>query len=202
MAVTAVSKAPMAVMITTGKVGSIFLIAFWTSMPDFPGNMRSSRTTSYQFSSIFLRPASPSTAVSAFNPSEVSSISMLSRISSSSSMMRTTPFRLDIHGFPNQWQFKSERRSEARLAVDRNRPAVFLDDPITDRQAQARAFSRRLCCKERVINLLDVFRTDAHSCVLDDDFNFRTHRFGHDPQLSTFRHRVPRVNKQVQKDLL
>ena len=62
-------------------------------------------------------------------------------------MMRTEPFRLDIYGFPNQRQFKLERRSEPEIAFDGNVAAVLLHDSVADRKAQACSFAAALVVK-------------------------------------------------------
>src|SRR5262245_8995015 len=202
MAATAVSTAPIAVMITTGNVGSMRLMSFWTSMPDLPGSMRSRRTASYKFSSIFLRPSSPVAAESVINPSKDSNSSMLSRISSSSSMIRTSPFRLDIHGFPNQRQFQPEGRSDALPAFHRNSPTVLLHDSITDRQAQPCTFTGSLCRKKWIIDLLYVFRADSCAGILHENFDLRIHRFRQNAKLAAFGHCIARIDDQIQEYLL
>src|SRR5215510_9680512 len=202
MAATAVSTAPIAVMITTGNVGSMRLISFWTSMPDLPGSMRSRRTASYRFSSIFLRPSSPVAAVSVVNPSDVSNISMLSQISSSSSMIKTIPFRLDIHGFPNQRQFQPEGRSDPLLAFHRNSPTVLLDDSVADRQAEPRSLPGSLRRKKWIIDLLDIFWADSCAGILHENFDLRIHGVRQDAQLATLGHCISGDHDQIQEYLL
>src|SRR5262245_32442851 len=127
---------------------------------------------------------------------------MLSRISSSSSMMRTTPFRLDIHGLPNQRQFQSKGRAGARLALDGNSSAMLLHDSIADRQAKSCALPRRLRRKKWIVDFLDVFGIDSRARILHEDLNLGIHRVRHDAQLATFGHCISRVHQQIQKDLL
>src|SRR5438105_2160705 len=94
-------------------------------------------------------------------PSEVSNISMLSLISSSSSMTRTTPLRLDIHWFPYQRQLQPEGRSDTGLALHRDVASMLLDNSITDGQSQPRALAGSLRRKEGIVDLLDVFAADT-----------------------------------------
>src|SRR5262249_50517585 len=198
----AVSSAPIAVMMTTGKVGSIRWMSLRTSIPDFPGSIRSRSTTSNQFSSTFLRPSSPDPAVSVVKPSEFSSSSMLSRISSSSSMMRTTPFRLDIHWFPYHRKFQPEGCSNPGLTFDRNTAAMLLYDSITDRKPQTRSLAGGFGCEERVVNFLDVLAADSNASVLHQNLEFGVQGIRQNPQLASFRHRVSCVDEQVQEHLL
>src|SRR4030095_11537218 len=97
---------------------------------------------------------------------------MLSRISSSSSMMRTTPFRLDIHWFPYHWKFQPEGCSNPRLTLDRNTAAMLLYDSVTDRKPQTRSLAGGLGCEERVVDSLDVLTADPSASVLHQNLDF------------------------------
>src|SRR6185436_332988 len=106
-------------------------------------------------------------------PSELSSISMLSRISSSSSMMRTVPLLLDIHrSLSHHRKLQFEGRSLAWFTLDRNIPTVFLHNPVADGQAEPGPFASGLCGEKRIVDLFDVFVADAASGVLQDNFDF------------------------------
>src|SRR5262245_10759621 len=94
---------------------------------------------------------------------------MLSRISSSSSMMRTEPLRLDIYGFPNQRKFELERRDLSKLALNGNVPAVLLHDSVADRESQTRSFADGFRREERVIDFLDVLAADTRARILNCD---------------------------------
>src|ERR1051326_4260640 len=152
-------------------------------MPDLPGSIKSRRTRSYWLSSIFRSPSSPVAAVSADMPSEERSSSILSLISSSSSIMRTEPLRLDIHGFPEGRQFQLERAPVSELALDRYIPPVLLHDAITHRESQTRSLTESFRCEERVINFVNVFAADTGSRVLNRYLDFRINSLGANAQL-------------------
>src|SRR5687768_1783037 len=58
-----------------------------------------------------------------------------------------------------------ERRAPAHLALHADRPAVVVDDSVTDAQAQARPLAQRLGREERVEDPLAHGRVDAGAFV-------------------------------------
>src|SRR5262249_40792087 len=115
---------------------------------------------------------------------------MLSRISSSSSIISTEPFRLDMYSFPNHWQLELEGSSLSDFALYRNISSVLLHDAIADRQAKTCALADCFRGEERIIDLLNMFSTNADAGVSNADFDFRVGRLRQNLQLSTVRHRV------------
>src|SRR5947207_3423111 len=105
---------------------------------------------------------------------------MLSRISASSSMIRTLPLPLDIHSLSREREIESERRSPSHNAFNRNVSAMFLHDAIADRKPQARALSSGLGGKKRIVDLFDVVAADSRSGIGHYDFNARVHNAGPD----------------------
>ena len=92
------------------------------------------------------------------------------------------------------------------MALHPNLPRMFLNDAVRNGQAEAGpfalAFTRcRLSRKKRVVDALDVLLRDTDSVVGHD----HAHPFavgGRNPENSTIGHGVPRIQKQIQEDLL
>src|SRR5258708_5950616 len=96
---------------------------------------------------------------------------MLSLISSSSSMMRTDPLRLDIYSLPEQWQLKLESGPAAKPAIHRNVSTVLLHDSVADREAETCSLADGLGRKERIVDFFDVLAADTGAGVLNRHLN-------------------------------
>src|SRR5579872_5675425 len=150
-----------------------------------------------------------------------SSVSSDSRMAASSSIISTEPMRAnsgssaprrvmtaasDMHSLLHQRKVQVERRAFTGTALHSDFSRVLLNNSITHRQSQARAFAlpfarRRFGGEKRVINTLDVFLRDSASCVGDGDADAHAIR-SRNPQLAAARHGIARVQKQVQEHLL
>src|SRR5580658_6952788 len=195
------------------------------SMPSRPGKARSSRLRSKGCSPMRCRPASPVAAVSTAKPSSSSRVCKDSRISASSSMMRTAPARPDVP-FTNvreitaasdifglggdslaaQREIEGEGGSLPGMALHANLSGVFLDDAVGDGKAEAGAaglaFARRsLGGEERIVNALNMLRGNAGSGIGDADADALPVERGH-AQRAAARHGVFCVQEQVQEHLL
>src|SRR5579871_4002755 len=78
----------------------------------------------------------------------------------------------DMDCLPAQWEIQCERRARSRIALYANLARMFLDDSVRHREAQPRAailafFRSGLGREERIVNSMDVFRSDPRSCVRD-----------------------------------
>src|SRR5215208_2074537 len=73
---------------------------------------------------------------------------------------------LPVHGVRNRARPDGERQRQRKAgsladrAIARNRPAVFLDDAVGDRQAEPGAFADRLRGEERIVNARKLIRGD------------------------------------------
>src|SRR5579871_122234 len=153
-------------------------------MPSRPGSARSSRTRSKGRSPMRASPSSPLPAVSTSNASISRSVWRDSRISASSSMMRTDPDGVgwplatprgmttasDMNCLSAQGKVESEGGAGAGLALDTDLARVFLDDSVGDRQAKAcpaalAFFGRCFGREERVVDAVDEFRRDPGTGV-------------------------------------
>ena len=133
-------------------------------------------------------------------------------------MWRKRPAQVALHrAFAGQRQKHPERRSPARLAVDGDVPAVFLDDIVHDRQSEPRALLEALGREEGLEYLFPDCRVHpgpgiGHrdngvgtrlpvSAVLDElAVQLRDARLqGHGPAV---RHGVSRVDQQVHENAL
>src|SRR5271168_85487 len=196
------------------------------SMPSRPGKARSSRIRSKGCSPMRCRPASPVAAVSTAKPSISSRVCNDSRISASSSMMRTTPANVpgipftsvreitaasDIFGLggdslPAQGEIEGEGGPFPGMAFDANLAGMFLDDAVghgkTEPSAASLAFARRsLGGKERIVNALNMLGSNAAPGVGNAHADALTIERGH-AQRAAARHGVFRIQEQVQKNLL
>src|SRR5947207_2937543 len=70
---------------------------------------------------------------------------------------------------------KPESTAAVDRALDADRAAVFLDDPLDDRKAQpgARAAEilRRVSAEERLEDVRDILRADADAAIFDPHFH-------------------------------
>src|SRR6185436_6035336 len=137
----------------------------------------------------------------------------MSRITSSSSMTSTAAFRrmldtcaLSLGGGGgrirrgNETKFKS--RALAGHAVTLNRRFVLADDSIGDRQAEAGALAHRLGGEERIVNAREVLSRNAVAGVGDLGDGFAAFDARRNRQPAAARHRIARVEEQVQEHLL
>src|SRR5215210_1072577 len=82
---------------------------------------------------------------------------------------------LPVHRLRHRARAEGERQRQrkagslAERAVARNRPAVFLDDAVGDRQPKTRAFADRLGGEERIVNARELIRRDSGTGVGDLD---------------------------------
>src|SRR5579864_3390160 len=190
------------------------------SIPLRPGKVRSSNTRSNGRSAICDSPSSPLTAVSTSKPSISSRVWRDSRISDSSSTMSTVPAgdglpltaprvmtaASDMDCLPAQWKIERERRARSWIAFHANFARMLLDDAVRDRKSQPGAAvlplgRRRLRREKWIVNALYVFRRDARAGIGNSHAHHVAVAGGH-LQLTTARHRVFGVEKQVQKHLL
>src|SRR5271155_2754122 len=209
----------------TGRRVSWERISARISMPSRPGKARSSRIRSKGCSPMRCRPASPVAAVSTAKPSISSRVCKDSRISASSSMMRTAPAMPDVpftsdreitavsdifglggDSLPAQREIEGEGGSLPRMAFHANLASMFLDDAVGDGKAQTGAAGlafagRSLGGKERIVNALNVLRGNAAPGVGHAHADALTVERGH-AQRATARHGVLRVQEQVQEHLL
>src|SRR5579863_533042 len=99
-------------------------------------------------------------------------------------------------------QLQVEPGPAAGMAEHFNRTAVLLYDAVGNRKPQSGALARRLGGKERVVNAMQVFWSDAVARV--DHVNVRATVIRGRPDLehAAAFHGVPSVQKKVQKHLL
>src|SRR5437868_4059597 len=124
----------------------------------------------------------------------------------SAKLRRGTTARSDIDSLPHQREIQIKRSAAARMALYPNLPRVFLNDAVSDGQAEAGPFAlaftrRRLSRKKRVVDALDVLLGDADSVVGHDHAHTFTVGRGN-PENSTIGHSIPRIQKQIQENLL
>src|SRR5437899_8260558 len=117
-------------------------------------------------------------------------------------MMRTVPFRLDIHTFPYQRQFYFKRSSQTLATLYPNLAAVLLQDSVADGQTQSRTLAHSLGREERIVDFLDVFAGYSGAGVLDEDLDLRIDSLRSDPQLTAFSHGIAGIDEQIQENLL
>src|SRR5262245_1056142 len=113
----------------------------------------------------------------------------------------------DIDGLPYQGEFKIEGGAPARLAIHSDLPCMLLDDPVSHRQSQARssrlAFPRRvLGGKERIVDLVDVFRRNAAAGIGHLDLDAGAVPRSNAQRATGCRHGVFGIDEQVEKHLL
>src|SRR5207253_3371034 len=144
-----------------------------------PGMLRSVRTTSTSAVSSAASAASPEVCDSISKPRGPSPAAIASHISRSSSTTRTRPLitpspapggsrrRLRRLGRPRQ----EDRESAAlpHLALDFDPAAVLGDDPVRDREPEARPLPDRLGREERLEDVRQVVARDAAALVRDRD---------------------------------
>src|SRR5688572_28675404 len=135
-------------------------------------------------------------------PSDNRSIWMLSRISASSSIMRTDPLPLDIHNLSRKRKVQAERRSPPDIAFNGNTPAMLLHDSVTYRKSETRPLPGSLCRKEGIVDLLNVFTADASTRIRNHDLNATVHDSSTDVKDTPFGHGIASIEKEVQKYLL
>src|SRR5580698_10142218 len=209
----------------TGSPVSWERISARMSIPSRPGKARSSRIRSKGCSPMRCKPASPVAAVSTTKPSISSRVCKDSRISASSSMMRTTPAMPDVpftsereitaasdifglggDSLPAQGEIESESGALPGMAFHANFAGMFLDDAVGDRKAETGAtwlaFARRsLGGKERIVNALNVLGGNAAPGVGHAHADTLAVDRGY-AQRAAARHGVFRVQEQVQEHLL
>src|SRR5215471_15952653 len=81
-------------------------------------------------------------------------------------------YRLAGTGSRRSRQNNPDFREFARLRIDLDRAAMLFDyDVVTNRKAEASAFSRWLGCEERIEHFLFDLRRNANSIITDLDLN-------------------------------
>src|SRR5204862_7207225 len=74
-------------------------------------------------------------------------------------------------GLDNGGQFNDKCGALARLALDSDSPSMFLDDPVTETEAEPGAFANLFSGKEGIKNLRKVLWRDARTIVVKEDAN-------------------------------
>src|SRR5437660_4980051 len=204
----------------TRRCASCERISERISIPLRPGRARSSSTRSKGRSPTRCSPSSPVTAVSTSKFSSSSKVCRDSRISASSSMMSTDPTgsvfpcsvprdmtaASDIDCLPAQGKIQCECSSGTGMTFHANLAGVFLNDAVGHRQTQASSAVLSLARsgfggEERIVNALNMFRSDARTSVGDADGN-QGAIGGCNTQGSAAGHGVFGIQEQVQEYLL
>src|SRR5512146_791567 len=112
----------------------------------------------------------------------------------------------DIDRLSNHWKFHVKLCALSRLALHANLSRVLLDDAVSNREAKARAAAITLLRtvlsrEERIVDPVNMFRRDTFAGIAYSDVHGAAVA-GRDAKRATFRHRIPRVQEQVQKYLL
>src|SRR6185436_19036285 len=137
----------------------------------------------------------------------------MSRITSSSSMTSTAAFlrmldtcALSLWGSGSRirrgYETKFKSRALAERAVTLNGRFMFTNDSIADREAQARTLPHRLGGEERIVNARQLLGRDAVAGVGDFGHGFAAFEARRNRQPAAARHRIARVEEEVQEDLL
>src|SRR5882724_10920072 len=112
----------------------------------------------------------------------------------------------DSDGLLHQREIQIEGGTTAGLAFHSNLPRMLLNNAVGHRQAQARSFTlaftrRGFGGEEWIVDALDMLLRNARPGVRHDHTYAIAVGCRH-PQPSALGHRVPRVQEQVQEDLL
>src|SRR5271165_3902197 len=112
----------------------------------------------------------------------------------------------DMRRFPQHGKFKIKGGPGAHMAFHVNFSGVLLDDAVGDGEPQTGAtpFSLFWCGlgrKEWVVNALQMFWRNPGACIRDRDA-YVAIDFSRNAQGSASAHRVLRIKKEIQKDLL
>src|SRR5690348_12498626 len=110
-------------------------------------------------------------------------------------MMRTEPLT-DIYSFPCGRKFKPERGAVPEHAMYPDLRRVLANKPVSYGEPQARATRGRLGSEERIENLAEMVRSDAHSVVRDFHPNRGVLSVGCQREFTPARHRIPRIDDQ------
>src|SRR5208337_2795364 len=199
-AARAISIEPYAVINTMGKCGSWRCTSLSNSIPLRSGRLTSRSMRSNGRSSSRDNPDSAVSALETRYPSVLSKSSRPSRISDSSSMTRIDP--LDTDAFPDCWEFDMERSSSTggRSYVDL--AGMFLDDPVAHAETETGSPASGLRREERIKNPMDVLAGNSVTGIHYFNFHAAVVRGGTHFQHSAERHRIARVQKEIQKYLL
>src|SRR6185437_13542066 len=198
-------------MMITARSSSMRFSSSSVAMPSSPGIMMSTIAASNGSARAISSPSVPDEATRTSYPSRVSRVSRISRMISSSSTTRIVPWRevaipllrpRRALGHHRRRQHQREAGALSNRAVASDHPVVLVDDPVGDRQAEAGAAADRLGGEERIVDARQLLWRDPRSGVgnLGDRLavdNARRHR-----QPAALRHRVARVEEQVEKHLL
>src|SRR5207245_1288177 len=120
-------------------------------------------------------PSRPVVATLTWHPSAFSASAIEIRMRGSSSMIRTFGCGMASGLFPDHRpdrygrQSHDERGPAADLALDRNLPAMSLDDPKAHRQPQTRPLALALGREERIEDLRQDVGRDARAGILHLD---------------------------------
>src|SRR5687767_597036 len=181
-------------------------------IPLMPGIITSTMVASNGMLRASSMPSSPLAARRTEYPSPFNRVSRISRMISSSSTTRIEPFfcifsplisgRTWARGRDRCRQRHREPRALPHRALACQRAFVLADDTVSNGQAEAGPLSDHLRREERVVDAREVFARDARARVADyrNDLTTVETRFYREPP--ALRHRVTRVQKQIEKDLL
>src|SRR5262249_7842989 len=118
----------------------------------------------------------------------------------SSSTTRMEP--LDMDRFPDCGEFNVEGRALAGSGANVDFSSVLLNDAIADGKAQSGASPARFGGEKGIEDAMDVIARNAGTGICHFDFHAAVVRCCSDFQHSAARHRVARVQEQIQKYLL
>ena len=227
MAAMAFSTEANAVIMSTGRSSSIFLISSSAEMPSIPGIIMSTMAAS---NGIVRTRSSPCAAFEA--QPDLVALARQQRLedlahdllvvddedgSASIHVCCAVFYRgasRHVHAcLFNAWGAATGRDAASgnvsvkrvpwpERAVAGDGAAVLLDDSVRDRQAEPRAFPDILGGEERIVNPRELFGGNARSRVADFDAGSLLAATGDDTQPAPLRHRVARVEEQVQEHLL
>src|ERR1039458_9573899 len=96
---------------------------------------------------------------------------------------------------PRRRQFQMESGAAARPVGNFYRAAMLLDDTVGHREAQPRAFARRLGGKERIVDAMQVLRRNPRTRIGHLRLHAQAFRPGAHFERAARRHGVARVQK-------
>ena len=99
-------------------------------------------------------------------------------------------------------KFQTKTGTAPQLAIDFNDAVVFLNNSVGDREPQPRPFLGTFGAEERIIDSRQIFGRDTLPCVGDFDVGKTALGPSSNGKRSARRHRVTRIDEEVQKYLL
>src|SRR6266403_1861605 len=121
-------------------------------------------------------------------------------------MRREMTAASDIYSLPQQREINIESCAFLGRTFHADFASMLLDDAVGHGKPKTRAallpiLRHVLSSEEWIVNTLDVFLRDSQASVRDD-YPDSVAVGSYDPQRASVRHRVLRVQEQVQEDLL